>query len=86
MATPYQKFNFAYSMKNIPIPSHKEYLLQLTHSVEKFVKNLRWRAHFFLNPDKKSDKETYGFKSIKAAPKIQELEELEDRLYTMIKI
>ena len=57
-----RKHDFGYSLKNIPIPSKKEYSKELTHSVEKFVRNLRWRAHFFLNPNDRPSKETYGFK------------------------
>ena len=81
MAQTFTKLDVCnYSMKNIPIPSHKEYTLALIHSVEKFVRNLRWRSFFFLNPQDKPSKETYGFKSIRAAPKIKELQEFENRL------
>ena len=85
MAQNFHKYEFNYSRKNIPIPSKKEYIMQLTHSTEKFIANLRWRSHFHLNPHLKSDKKTYGFNSIKAAPNVKELKQLEDRLYTMIK-
>ena len=67
----FNKFNFGYSLKNISLPSQKEYVMQLIFSVETFVKNLRWRSHFFLNPQEKPSKETYGFKSLKAAPKLK---------------
>ena len=80
-----RKHDFGYSLKNIPIPSKKEYLKELTHSVEKFVRNLRWRAHFFLNPNDRPSKETYGFKSIRAPPQIKELKQFEDRLFTLIR-
>ena len=80
-----RKHEFGYSLKNIPIPSKKEYLKELTHSVEKFVRNLRWRAHFFLNPNDRPSKETYGFKSIRAPPQIKELKQFEDRLFTLIR-
>ena len=85
MATPYGRHDFFYSMKNIPLPSRKEYLKQLTFSTEKFISNLRWRAHFFLKPTERPSKETYGFKSIKKAPQIKELDELEKRLKSMIR-
>ena len=80
-----RKHDFGYSLKNIPIPSKKEYLKELTHSVEKFVRNLRWRAHFFLNPNDKPSKECYGFTSIRAPPQIMELKQFEDRLFTLIR-
>ena len=57
----------------------------LTHSAEKFIRNLRWRAHFFLNPNEKPSKETYGFKSIRAPPQIKELKQFEDRILTLIR-
>ena len=81
----YDKFNFGYSLKNISLPSQKEYVMQLIFSVETFVKNLRWRSYFFLNPQEKPSKETYGFKSLKAAPKIKELQKLEDGMFDLVR-
>ena len=43
---------FDYSMKNIPIPSEREFIIELISSVEKFIKNLKWRAFHYLNPAK----------------------------------
>ena len=45
LAIMFTKFEFGYSMKNISLPSQKEYVMQLISSVETFVKNIRWRAH-----------------------------------------
>ena len=81
----FEKFEFNYSMKNISLPSQKEYVVCLINSVETFVKNLRWRAHFFLNPQEKPQKEKFGFKSLKAAPKVKELQILEDGLYNLVR-
>ena len=74
-------------MKNIPIPSRDEYLMQLIYSVEKFIRNLRWRAFFFLNPEKRGrEKEYYGFSSIRALQEpIPELKLFEQRLTAMIR-
>ena len=74
-------------MKNIPIPPKDEYLLQLIYSVEKFVRNLRWRAFFFLNPGKRGrEKETHGFNSINALDDpVPELKLLEQRLLAMVR-
>ena len=56
---PFEQFNFGYSTKNIPICSEKQYIKALINKTEKFVKNLRWRTFFFLNPDlENSTKET----------------------------
>ena len=85
MAQVFQKYDFNYSLKNIPLPSKKEYILALITAVEKFIKNLRWRAFFFLNPNDRPEKETYGFKTMKATPKIEELKQLEERLRIMIR-
>ena len=67
----FEKFEFGYSMKNISLPSQKEYLISLISSVETFVKNLRWRCFFFLNPQDEPSKENYEFKSLRQAPKIK---------------
>ena len=80
-----EEVNFGYSTKNISLPSQKEYILQLIHSVETFVRNLRWRAYFLLHPQERPQKEKYGFKSLRAAPKIKELQKLEDALYDLVK-
>ena len=56
------KFNF--SLKNIPIPCEKDYLLELISSVGTFVSNLRFRTWHFLNPsEKRNEKETFNFKT-----------------------
>ena len=80
-----EKIEFGYSLKNIGLPSQSEYLSQLTFSTQKFVRNLRWRAKFHLDPSTKPKKETYDFRSIRAAPKIKELEKLEDNLYDLVR-
>ena len=46
------KVNFNYSMKNIPLSSHKNYLIELIYSVAKFVANLDKRVDHFLNHNK----------------------------------
>ena len=84
MAQAFSRFNFGYSTKNIPIPSRKEYKLQLIQSLEKFVHNIRWRVWHHLNPGQTSDKETYGFRSLGASPKLQDLIELEVGLKRLI--
>ena len=46
---------------------------------------MRWKAHFFLNPDTTSSyKETYGFKSTKNPPPVEELKDFEDDMLKMI--
>ena len=79
-----EKVNFGYSMKNIGLPSHREYLHQLIHSTESFVCNLRWRSYFFLNPTTSEKNEEFEFQSIRATPQIKELQKLEDFLYELV--
>ena len=62
-----EQVKFNYSTKNIPISSHKEYLIELIHSVAKFVANLEKRTYYYLNPiEKTHEKETFGFNSTAA--------------------
>ena len=39
-----EKHYFNYSMKNIPIPSKKQYLKYLTEKVELLIKRMRWKT------------------------------------------
>ena len=80
------KVNFNYSMKNIPLSSHKNYLIELIHSVAKFVANLDKRVDHFLNHNKNQHekKERYGFNSTKAPPNCPELDQLKDMLYDLV--
>ena len=65
---------FGYSTKNIPIPSENDYKKTLIEKTEHLCKRMRWKAHFFLNPENKHDKkETYGFNSKKSPSHIPEL-------------
>ena len=80
------QMNLGYSTKNIPIPGKMEYLQKLIDSAEKFIKSLRWRTHFFLNPskDNKKEKNTFGFRSTKTPPKIPELKTFEDKFLDLV--
>ena len=81
-----EKVNFNYSMKNIPIPPKQDYQIQFIKSVETFVKNIRWRSFFFLNPnDTPNRRETFGFNTTSPAPHVDELKELENELFELTK-
>ena len=72
-------------MKNIPVAGQKEYQIQLLHSVNTFIHNLKWRALFALNPGERSErKKTFGFNSTKAPPLIKELLELQAKLADLV--
>ena len=53
MNTNLERLPFAgkHSMKNIPIPKKSEYMKKLITQMEKVVKNMRWKALFFLKED-----------------------------------
>ena len=86
VVTMAEQINFNYSMKNVPIPPKQEYFLELIHSVREFETRMKWRAHFFLNPQPTgTKKETFGFNTTNAAPIVDELKTLEDNLYNLVK-
>ena len=85
MQSELEPVNLGYSTKNIPIPDNSSYLKSLISKTELFLRNLRWKTFFFLNPNiPPTAKETYGFKSTKLPPFIAELKEFEDGLMKMI--
>ena len=60
---------FPYSMKNVPIPSEKEYKLEFLNSIHKLSIRMKWRAFFFLEPNSaKNTKNTFKFNTSKAPP------------------
>ena len=74
-----EKVELDYSTKNIPIHNRKEYELSLIQKTRVFLRNLRWKAHFYLKPRSKSQrKENYGFKSDKNAPPVPEMKIYEE--------
>jgi hypothetical protein len=80
-----EKVNFGKSTKNIPYSTPETYLKKLIGATEKFVRTLRWKALFFLNPKaKQEEKETYGFNSRRSPPVINEMKPFEDRLKHLI--
>ena len=81
-----QKFEINYSKKNISISSKNQYKLMLTSKVEKVLKRMRWKVLEFLGKlDNDSQKETYGFKSLKCPPAITELADFENDMMLMVK-
>lgn len=83
--TDMESTNFGYSTKNIPLPSKQEYCRKLIEKTEHLCRRMRWKAHFYLNPEAKGqEKETYGFKSRLTPPQIPEMITFENRLTNMI--
>ena len=83
-----KKLQFDYSYKNIPIPSERNYKLQLMEKIELLIKRMRWKAHFY-NEKKENENqtipETYGLKSLNCPPQVKELIQFESNLLEMIK-
>ena len=78
--------NFNYSMKCVPIPSEEEYQLNFLDSIHKLDTRMRWRAHFFLNPNEKiNSKKTYGFNTSNAPHVIEELKKFQDGMIEIAK-
>ena len=72
-----EQINYEQSLKNIPVPDRKKYCHMLINSAEKFLKNARWRAYFFLNPSTSNSKNNFGFRSLKAAKASKEMKNFE---------
>ena len=80
-----RKISLGYSVKNIPHSQPNLFKRKLIETTEKFIKNMRWRAFFYLNPEAKAEsKETYGFKSRRTPPTIPEMKEFESKMTDMI--
>ena len=80
-----EQVNFDYSLKNIAIPTQKEYLIELISSVNIFIANIKWRCFHFLNPVNSKQKETFGFKMTSPPPSITELKDFENELHDLVK-
>ena len=72
---------FDHSDKNIPVSDNRTYLKMFISAVEKFDRNLRWAAFFYLNPGEVPPvKNWFGFKSNYPAPNVKELKNFQDDL------
>ena len=82
----FDKHNFNYSMKNIPLINEKDYKPLLLDSISKFMTNLQWKANIFLHPEGfRNKKESYGFRTIRAPDPVPELQWLKDKMYDLAK-
>ena len=85
-----KKLQFDYSYKNIPIPTERNYILQLMEKIELVITRMRWKAHFYNEKkDVKENKtqmipETYSLKSLNCPPQVKELTRFESYLLDMI--
>ena len=84
-----RKFDYNYSVKDIPAPSQKEYKMALIRRTEEFIIRLRWAFLFFMKPkafnnDNKANK--YKLKNDKFPDKVNHpsLEAFEKELWQMV--
>ena len=81
-----EKINIVHSMKNIPIPSRREYTKLLVLKMESFLRRLRWRIIHLDDLKDPEDTEpitmrdTYGFKSEYKPNPVPELEAFEKEI------
>ena len=79
-----EKVDLNYSTKNIPIPNRTQYKMLLVQKSRVFLRKLRWKTYFYLNPPKvKVSQENYGFKSDKNPPPVKLLKPFEDELISL---
>ena len=77
--------NFEFSPKNIPLGDKKTYFEMMIQAIEKFGRNISWRAFFKLYPNLVTNsKETFGFRSTKAAPRLKQLKDFERDLVKLM--
>ena len=94
----FMKKTISYSLKNIPTPSEDSYIKHLIHQTEKFITRLRWKAIFFLQKDKKEQKDessdsededekrkiTFGFNSANVPTVVQEISKFEEDMWDLV--
>ena len=80
-----ERTSFGYSTKNIPTAPKTSYLKTFIRKTELFLKRVRCRVHFYLNPQSKdAEHENYGFKSNKFPPTVNELKDFEMEMANLI--
>ena len=79
-----KRFNISYSKKNIPIPTEKEYKIQLIAKVVSFTKRMRQKALKSLGKLGSKEKETFSLKSDKCPLSVDVLAKFESDLLTIV--
>ena len=79
------RVKFDYSMKNIPVPNPQAYMTKIIEKTESFIRRMRWKAHFFLNPQNNQEKkQTFGFKTTKSPPFVEEMKNFEESMLKLV--
>ena len=72
-------------MKNIPIPLHTSYKLQLIDKIETVIKRMRWKAHFFLDEKKKKERKKLNVKLLDSnRDQLKKLDNFEKNLFNVV--
>ena len=81
-----EKFDFDFSLKNIPLPLRIYFSKLLIAKTCDFIERLRWKVFFFLNPDAKRKEvpESFGFNTTRSAPQSSELSDFESDLFDLV--
>ena len=79
-----ERFNISYSKKNIPIPTEKDYKIQLIAKVVSFTKRMRQKALKSLGKLGSKEKETFSLKSDKCPLSVDVLAKFESDLLTIV--
>ena len=77
-------FSLRHSLKTIPEPNKKEYLLRLTESKEKLGNRMLWKIWHAKNPGSKDSINTYGFKTPNHPPVDDDLKPFFNDLFGLI--
>ena len=77
-------FSLRHSLKTIPEPNKKEYLLRFTEATEKLGNRMLWRICHAKNPAKKDSINTYGFRTPNSPPMDDDLKPFFNDLFGLI--
>ena len=81
-----EKVNFKYSIKIIPIPPGRAYLLHVMEKIETFITKMRWKAINFNNKTNYHSSKRYGLKTLKCPKQVKELVPFKNGLTDMLKV
>ena len=81
-----EKFNFGYSIKNIPIPSELNYKTQLMEKIEMVIKKMRWKVLFSddAHNNDGSARKSYDLKTSNCPPPNKDLKDFEKDLCDLV--
>ena len=82
-----EKTNFNYSLKNIHTPTKKSYQLMLMEKIERVIKQMWRKAHFYIKKDTSNIAHTnYGFNTKNYRSQCKELQNFQKDLLDTIKL